>query len=148
MLREGRGKKRRAPQAERYPSLHIWCNSDLFIEITVFVPTEAVEVLTEAVFATGAARYGNYTNVLWKSGPGIEQFTPLEGSSPTLGQIDKAETNASIQLMFSIPRDQKLLERILAVTREFHPWEEPVIYVDECTAVQTQPDIGTLKDNK
>jgi hypothetical protein len=104
--------------------------------LTVFVPADAAASLKLALARSGELTFGNYADVIWTSSPGDEQFRPLPAARPTLGETDRLTRNASIQLVFSIPFDASRLERVIAVVVEHHPWEEPVIYIDECYANQ------------
>jgi hypothetical protein len=104
--------------------------------ITVFVPTSALNSFRTALQETEALRFGNYADVLWVSGDGAEQFTPLAGSNPTVGQHEQTETVVSRQIVFSIPKDDEVLTRVLRAVQLAHPWEEPVVYVDESQAIE------------
>ena len=101
--------------------------------VTTFVPPEALESVLEAVEREAEPlRFGDYERWAWWSAPGVEQFRPLEGAEPTVGNVGELERVPSVRLEFALPRDPALLERVL--TRGLvpsHPWEEPVVFVDE-----------------
>ncbi|MCR4328344.1 MAG: hypothetical protein NUV53_02385 [Patescibacteria group bacterium] len=98
--------------------------------VATFVSPEHASRLIEGVIKVSALRHGNYDSVAWSSAPGVEQFRPLEGSTPTSGEIRKLASFQSVKVEFSIPGDAKLLERVIneGIVPN-HPWEEPVIIV-------------------
>lgn len=117
---------------------------DKRFRITTFVPPPYVGHILEGVYSVLAKdgqpelAYGQYDHVAWWSGKGTEQFRPLEGSNATSGSPAD-----SVQLVFTIPRD----ERILSLVLEFglipnHPWEEPVVCIDECHVTGTKEREG------
>jgi hypothetical protein len=111
-------------------------------KITTFVPLEGLERLLDGITRVVPLNYGRlYDHVVWWSTVGIEQFRPLEGSNPISGREGELERDGSVRLEFSIPREPGLLERLLkSGLLCHHPWEKPVVYVDESLAVLTQPD--------
>lgn len=83
--------------------------------------------------------YGRYDQVAWWSAPGTEQFRPQKGSHPSLGEKDKLERTGSVRLEFAIPRNEELLRRVLIEgIAANHPWEEPVIYIEESVSTHMQ----------
>lgn len=117
--------------------------------VTTFVPPEHLEALLKGITSVVPLAYGRYDHVALWSAPGIEQFRPQEGSNPTLGQTDTVERGTSIKLEFAIPRDDELLHRLLTDgIIKSHPWEEPVIYVDECQTTRVQVDEADLATAK
>lgn len=103
-------------------------------QITTYTPPNELKTIKAAVSSAGGARYGNYADVYWTSAMGREQFTPLAGASPTAGALNETTELDSLELRFSIPRDEVLLAKVLSAIKESHPWEEPVIFVCECLA--------------
>ncbi|MBB5207266.1 hypothetical protein [Chiayiivirga flava] len=99
--------------------------------ITVFVPPEAVQGLLDGICAVDDLRIGDYDRVLWTSAPGIEQFRPLPGATPTQGDVGAVERGATVRVEFCIPRDDDRLARVIALgIRPHHPWQVPAIFVD------------------
>jgi len=108
--------------------------------ITTFVPPEKLEALLDGITRVVPLGWGNYDQVSWVSTGVTERFRPLPGSNPTAGKQGELEQVASVRLEFMIPRDPALLERLLTEGLiPHHPWEEPAVFVDETTAVRTQP---------
>ena len=103
--------------------------------VTVYLPPDHLEQILEAVERETSLGFGHYENVAWWSAPGVEQFRPLATATPALGEVGRVERAPSIRLEFALPRDRALVERV--ITRAIvpnHPWEEPVILVDESQA--------------
>ncbi len=107
--------------------------------VTTFVHPDHRERLLEGILSVVPLRWGRYDSVLWWSEPGTEQFRPREGANPSKGAVGELSRLPSVMVEFRIPRDRALLERVV---REgivpHHPWEEPVILVDEATAFETK----------
>ncbi len=106
--------------------------------LMVFVPPDAVESLRASLRATGALEYGDYADVMWRSTPGEECFTPRAGSMPTVGSTGEATHCASTQLVFSIAPDKSTLETVMHAISSVHPWEEPVVFVDETMVLDSR----------
>ncbi len=102
--------------------------------ITVFIPPDSVESLRASLRATGMLAYGDYADVMWRSAPGEECFTPRAGSVPAVGSTGKATHRDSTQVVFSIALDRNRLETVMDTISSVHPWEEPVVFVDETMA--------------
>lgn len=106
--------------------------------ITVFIPPYSVESLRASLRATGALAYGEYADVMWISTPGEECFTPRAGSVPTVGSTHEATHCESTRVVFSIPQDKSRLEAVMEAISSVHPWEEPVVFVDETMAMDSR----------
>lgn len=110
--------------------------------ITTFVPPDALKGLIAAIGKIVPLQYGRYEQVAWWSAPGTEQFMPRAGSDPALGLQGILEEAPSIRLEFVIPRDATILERVMTLgisPRVNHPWEEPVVLVEESRIVVRHP---------
>lgn len=101
--------------------------------VTVFAQLKDVSAIQGAVSEAGGAIYGNYADVFWST-KGTEHLTPLAGSSTTAGKEGETTKECSVEIVFSIEKNEPLLEKVLAGIRRVHPWEEPVIYVDDSRA--------------
>jgi hypothetical protein len=107
--------------------------------ITTFVPPDHLERLLNGITTAYPLQHGNYDKVFWWSGPGTEQFRPLSGANPSYGELDSTSRSASIQVVFSIPRDAQILEHVLQNGLiPNHPWEVPAIYIDESLAIDVE----------
>ena len=103
--------------------------------VTIFVPPDYVDALLDGVVREVPLTYGQYDRSAWWSAPGVEQFRPLPGSTPTVGKPGQVERVPTVRLEFAIPRDPALLERVLSRgVIPNHPWQEPAIFVDDSLA--------------
>jgi dinuclear metal center YbgI/SA1388 family protein len=92
------------------------------VKLVTFVPPEAVEHVTSALFAAGAGRIGNYSACSFRS-DGVGTFLPNNGARPfsgTLGSLS-LEPEVRIEVLLS----KELEEPVLAALRRSHPYEEP-----------------------
>ena len=87
-----------------------------------YVPETHVEIVKEAVFATGAGRIGDYEACCWQT-LGQGQFRPLEGSNPFLGKHGRVEQVAEFKV--EMVCDDHLIEAAIDALFEAHPYEEP-----------------------
>lgn len=100
--------------------------------ITTFVPPDHLEQLLDGVVAEVPLAYGRYDRAAWWSAGGTEQFRPLPGAKPTVGEEGRTERVFTVRIEFAIPRDPELLERFLRQGLiPNHPWQEPAVFVDE-----------------
>lgn len=106
--------------------------------IALFIPPDSVPQLESALRATGVLTYGEYSDVYWASSVGTETFTPLPGSSPTSGAHGEITRSPSVEVVFSIERDKDRLQTVIDAIRSAHPWEEPVVYIDETFALSSE----------
>ncbi len=97
--------------------------------IRTYLPEEDVAKTLRAVTEVVPLRYGSYENVAFQSSPGIQRFRPVSGSH--LGELSQVIEDPVVELIFSIPAEEALLERVIDCIREVHSAEEPVIYIDE-----------------
>jgi hypothetical protein len=104
--------------------------------VTVFVPPAQLEEVITSITRVLPANYGKYGEVFWWSAPGTEQYRPLEGANPSSGTIGELSRMESIELKFLLPRNEELLNQVVEEgIRPAHPWEAPVITVDECCII-------------
>ncbi|WP_066097315.1 hypothetical protein [Xanthomonas massiliensis] len=100
--------------------------------ITVFVPPAHLDALKRGICAVDPLGAGAYDQVMWIQVPGEEQFRPLPGAHPTLGNVGQLERASSVRLEFAIPRDPERLRRVIEQgIHPHHPWEVPAVFVDE-----------------
>ena len=106
--------------------------------VAIFVPPEHVEKVLESIVQVDPLIFGPYKRSAWWSAVGTEQFEPMPGSEPTVGEAGKVEKVATVRVEFAIPADQDLLERIVSEgILPAHPWQTPAILISEATAVMT-----------
>jgi ribonuclease HI len=91
-------------------------------KIVVFVPTEALDDVREALFAAGAGRIGNYERCSWHT-LGTGTFRGGEGSAPSVGRAGRDERvqEARLETVYPLEREAEVVRAL----REAHPYEEP-----------------------
>jgi hypothetical protein len=99
-------------------------------KIMTFLPAGDVSRVREAVFASGAGRYGLYSKCSFTV-PGRGTFYGEKGSNPAVGQAGKLEEVDEEKLEVRVPQEK--LGRVISALRKAHPYEEPVIEVYETT---------------
>jgi hypothetical protein len=95
-------------------------------KLVVFVPTEALDTVRDAVFAAGAGRIGDYERCSWYA-EGTGTFLGGEGTSPTLGERGREERVPELRLETVFPADRH--DDVVAALRQAHPYEEPAFDV-------------------
>jgi dinuclear metal center YbgI/SA1388 family protein len=91
-------------------------------KLVTFVPEDAVEKVSGALFDAGAGRIGDYSQCSFRS-PGTGTFFGEEGTSPTVGQTGKLERTSEIRLETVLPIAR--LPQALKALQDSHPYEEP-----------------------
>ncbi|NMC36020.1 hypothetical protein GYA49_03160 [Candidatus Beckwithbacteria bacterium] len=101
-------------------------------QITVYIIPEKAKVLIDAIKQVTELNYGNYHGVYFQS-PAGEEFYQLKPEAEPNQNIDpeKIYSSKTVKLEFSIPKDEQLLQKIIAAIWQVHPWKEPVIRVVE-----------------
>jgi hypothetical protein len=103
--------------------------------VTTFVPPDHLDSLLEGIVREVPLTYGLYDRSAWWSAIGVEQFRPLPGSAPTVGQPGRVERVSTVRLELAIPRDPGLLDRVLSRgVIPNYPWQEPAVFVDDSLA--------------
>ncbi|MCF7857751.1 MAG: Nif3-like dinuclear metal center hexameric protein [Candidatus Cloacimonetes bacterium] len=95
-------------------------------QVSVYVPSENMVEVANAIFAGGAGIIGNYSqcmNDYEVSG----QFMPQEGSQPTLGTKNQLEKVVERKLEFFV--DSFKLSKVLDAMKKAHPYETPAYTV-------------------
>ena len=105
------------------------------VRLTVYAPAEAADAVLAGIHAVLAPQPGaTYDRVAWFSGAWIEQFRPLPGSRPTLGMVGETMRAPSVRIEVLVPPSQ--VDAVIARgIRPHHPWERPVIILDEVRLV-------------
>jgi hypothetical protein len=95
-------------------------------KLAVFVPTEALEAVRDALFAAGAGRLGDYERCCWYT-EGTGTFRPLPGAHPAVGEVGEEERVTEMRLETIFP--EELQDEVVAALRRAHPYEEPAFDV-------------------
>jgi len=91
-------------------------------KLVVYVPADAVEKVSDALFAAGAGHIGNYSHCGYRS-PGQGSFLPLEGANPAIGKKGIIEKVPEIRFETIVPAP--ILEKCIAAMKKAHPYETP-----------------------
>ncbi len=95
-------------------------------KLVVFVPSEALDAVREAVFAAGAGRIGDYERCSWYAA-GVGTFRPLPGANPAVGEVGEEERVPELRLETVFPAE--VHDEVVAALRAAHPYEEPAFDV-------------------
>jgi hypothetical protein len=97
-------------------------------KLVVFVPSDALDAVRDAVFAAGAGRIGDYERCSWYT-DGTGTFRGLPGASPAVGEVGAEERVPELRLETVFPAERR--NDVVAALRAAHPYEEPAfdIYV-------------------
>jgi hypothetical protein len=91
-------------------------------KLVVFVPSDALDVVRDALFAAGAGRIGDYERCSWYT-EGTGTFRPLPGAQPVIGEVGEEERVAEIRLETVFPSERR--DEVVTALRRAHPYEEP-----------------------
>lgn len=95
-------------------------------QLVFYVPESHVDVVKQAVFTAGGGRFGCYDSCCWQV-LGRGQFTPLEGSSPLIGQTEVLEQVPEYRVELVVAATHKCA--VIDALRSAHPYEEPAFSV-------------------
>ena len=95
-------------------------------KLVVFVPTDAVERVSNAVFTAGAGTMGSYSHCGFGT-EGAGTFLPLEGARPAIGRKGKLKKVPETRFETIVPGDK--LGAVVAAMKGIHPYEMPAFDV-------------------
>lgn len=107
------------------------------------IPTDDVSAVLDAIVEVASLRYGNYEQVAFRTNAGSQQFKPLEGSMP--GETDLITISCD-EISFTVPKNDEALTAVIEAIFESHPYEEPVILIQE--VMSTRFKYGQSEDNR
>jgi dinuclear metal center YbgI/SA1388 family protein len=90
-------------------------------KIVVFVPEDSIDIVRDAMSATGAGWIGNYSDCSFMT-KGTGTFRPLKNSNPYIGSQGKLEKVMEYRLETVVPR--KNLNKVISSMISAHPYEE------------------------
>ena len=91
-------------------------------KLVVFVPINAVAKVSNAIFAAGAGKIGNYSHCGFQA-EGTGTFLPLEGARPAIGKRGKLEKVPEVRFETIVPAGK--LDACIAAMKKAHPYEMP-----------------------
>lgn len=95
-------------------------------KLVVFTPPEAMETVSEALYAVGAGRIGDYRECSF-AGVGVGSFLVPPDAEPYLGRPGQKEMVEELRLEMVVPA--ALVPQALEAVRRVHPYEEPAVDV-------------------
>ncbi|MCF8063797.1 MAG: Nif3-like dinuclear metal center hexameric protein [Desulfarculaceae bacterium] len=99
---------------------------DSTAKLVVFTPPEAMDEVSQALFAVGAGRLGDYRECSY-AGVGVGSFLAPINGAPYLGRPGQREMVEELRLEMLVPRGR--VAQALEAVREAHPYEEPAVDV-------------------
>ncbi|MGC4056844.1 MAG: Nif3-like dinuclear metal center hexameric protein [Chitinophagaceae bacterium] len=110
-------------------------------KLVTFVPENAVEKVSEALFAAGAGRIGNYSSCSFRS-RGQGTFFGEAGTNPTVGQAGKLEIADEVRIETVVPI--RSISTVVAALRTAHPYEEPAFDLQTLAAPPLAIGLGRV----
>ena len=101
---------------------------DEIVVLVIFVPVTHVDILRETLGKAGAGHIGNYAFCSY-SVRGTGRFLPLQNAHPAIGKTGKLEEVVEERIETVCYR--KDVKKIIKEVKKVHPYEEPVIYVQQ-----------------
>lgn len=95
-------------------------------KLAFFVPEQHLNVVKQAVFATGAGKIGDYQECCWQAS-GTGQFRPIAGANPHIGSVGQLETVNEMRVEL-VCKDECIQAAVDAL-KLAHPYEEPAYEV-------------------
>jgi len=114
---------------------------DEIYKLVVFVPIDAVAKVSEAVFAAGAGKMGNYSHCGFQA-EGMGTFLPLEGARPAVGRRGKLEKVPEVRFETIVPAEK--LDDCIAAMKKAHPYEMPAFDCLKLYNPQTKFGLGRI----
>jgi len=90
-------------------------------KLVIFVPSEAVDAVRDALAEAGAGVIGNYTHCSFQS-PGTGTFKPMPGAEPYVGKVGELEKAPEFRLEVLAPEGS--LHDAISAMLAAHPYEE------------------------
>lgn len=90
-------------------------------KLTTYVPHASAKLLTSSLFAAGAGQLGTYKDCGFTT-QGMGSYTPMEGSNPSIGEIDVHHIEPETQI--NITFEKRLESQIISALLKNHPYEE------------------------
>lgn len=92
----------------------------------MFVPSEALDAVRDALFSAGAGRIGDYERCSWYT-EGVGTFFGGEATLPIVGERGREERVPEVRLETVFPEERH--NEVVAALRKAHPYEEPAFDV-------------------
>lgn len=110
-------------------------------KLIVFVPSDSLQKVAEAVFGAGAGWIGNYSHCSFRSS-GTGTFLPLEGARPAIGKKGKLENVDEIKFESIVPAEK--IADVVKAMRNAHPYEMPAFDVIKLYDFEDKIGLGRI----
>lgn len=110
-------------------------------KLVVFIPTEAVDKVADAIFAAGAGAIGDYRRCSFQA-PGRGTFLPMQGARPAIGKKGKLERVDEVRFETIVPAAR--IAEVVAAMRKAHPYETPAFDVIKLYDVESKFGLGRM----
>jgi dinuclear metal center YbgI/SA1388 family protein len=110
-------------------------------KLVVFVPTESLAEVSNAVFSAGAGAIGNYTDCSFST-DGTGTFLPTESAKPAIGKKGHLEKVFEIRFETIVPAEQ--LDNVVAAMKKAHPYETPAFDIIKLYNNQNKFGLGRI----
>jgi dinuclear metal center YbgI/SA1388 family protein len=110
-------------------------------KLVTFVPEDALERVSRALFDAGAGRIGNYSACSFQL-KGTGTFFGEEGARPAVGQSGKLERAPEVRLETVVPITK--VAAVIEALRNSHPYEEPAFDLNQLAAAPEGIGIGRV----
>jgi dinuclear metal center YbgI/SA1388 family protein len=110
-------------------------------KLGVYVPTDALDALLDALAAAGAGAIGDYDRCAWTV-QGSGTFRPLPGASPAIGEVGRIERVPEARLEMVVPRARRAA--VLGALHAAHPYETPAYDLTEQIPAPSPLGIGRI----
>jgi dinuclear metal center YbgI/SA1388 family protein len=100
-------------------------------KLVTFVPEKEVEKVSNALFAAGAGRIGEYSSCSFRI-PGTGTFFGEAGTNPAVGQSGRLERAEEIRIETVVSISK--IEDVIRALRQSHPYEEPAFDLNQLAA--------------
>lgn len=91
-----------------------------------YVPLEHHATVKQALFDSGAGRFGKYDECCWQV-KGEGQFRPLPGSHPVTGS--SGQLSEVDEYKVEMVCDDRLIRKVVQTLLDVHPYEQPAYYL-------------------
>jgi dinuclear metal center YbgI/SA1388 family protein len=110
-------------------------------KLVTFVPAEHLAKVSQALFAAGAGRIGNYHSCSFQI-KGTGTFFGEAGTDPVVGKSGQLERVDEIRLETVLPINA--VDRVIGALRKSHPYEEPAFDLNQLAGTPTGLGMGRV----
>jgi dinuclear metal center YbgI/SA1388 family protein len=110
-------------------------------KLVTFVPEEALEKVSQAIFAAGAGQIGNYSSCSFQQ-KGTGTFFGEAGTDPAVGKAGRLERVNEIRLETVVPISA--IDRVVTALKQSHPYEEPAFDLNMLAAAPEGLGMGRI----